>query len=286
VSTLGAARVAAARRLAAAGIADAARDARHLVAHAAGLPSDRLGLHASDPLTAPAAARLDAALALRAARVPVAQITGRRLFWGRAFAVTADVLDPRPETETLVAAALEAPVARLLDLGTGSGCLAVTLLAEWPDARGVGTDLSAPALAVAARNAACHGVAGRLELRTGDWFDALADHAPFDLIVSNPPYIPVADLAGLAPEVRDHEPHLALSDGGDGLGAYRRIAAGAERWLAPGGRLAVEVGPGQAATVAGMLARAGLGEIATRVDMDGRARVVSGTRPARLPLRG
>ena len=130
----------------------------------------------------------------------MAHVTGRQTFWGRDFAVSGDTLAPRPETETLVAAALERPFARVLDLGTGTGCLAVTLLAERPGARGVATDLSAAALAVAARNAEAHGVARRLELRHGDWWAPVTGR--FDLIVSNPPYVAEAEMAGLAPEVR------------------------------------------------------------------------------------
>ena len=259
-------------RLAAAGVPEPARDARRLLAHAAGIAPDRLSIHMADPLGTEAADRFAAALAARARRQPVAQITGGRAFWGRDFRVTADVLDPRPETETLVAAALEAPFARLLDLGTGSGCLAVTLLAERPAAQGVATDISEAALAVARENAERHRVADRLQLLRADWWSGVA--GAFDLIVANPPYIPVADLDALAPELRLHEPRAALTDGSDGLSAYRALAAGAVRHLAPGGRLAVEVGAGQAASVARLFAQAGLDPAGIRADMDGRQRVV------------
>ncbi|AMY68960.1 HemK family modification methylase [Frigidibacter mobilis] len=215
---------AAVARLAAAGVAEAPRDARRLLAHAMGIGADRLLLHLGEALSPAAAVAFDRAVAARAARQPVSQITGSRLFWGRAFRVTRDTLDPRPETETLIAAALERRFARVLDLGTGTGCIVLTLLAEQPEARGMGTDLSPAALAVAAGNAAALGLAERVELVASDWFAGVAGR--FDLIVSNPPYIAADEMAALDPEVRDWEPHLALTPGGDGLDAYRAIAAG------------------------------------------------------------
>lgn len=259
------------QRLDAAGIADAPRDARLLLAHALGIAPDRLTLVLRDPAGAEQAA-FGEAIARRAAREPVSHITGRRLFWGRAFHVTADVLDPRPETETLIAEALGAPFTRLLDLGTGSGAILLTLLAERPAARGLGCDLSPAALAVAEGNAATLGLSGRAEFRLGDWFGPVEGR--FDLIVSNPPYIAEAEMAGLAPEVL-REPRMALTPGGDGLDAYRAIARGAGAHLTPGGRLMVEIGPTQGAAVAGLMAAAGLQGIALHPDFDGRDRVVS-----------
>ena len=264
-------------RLAAGGLDDAGRDGRRLLAHALGVGPDRLALHLRDPIAPDAAARFDAAIAARSRRQPVAQITGQRAFWGRMFAVTHDVLDPRPETETLVAAALARPAARVLDLGTGSGCILLTLLAEWPQAAGIGTDVSGPALAVAADNAAALGLADRTTLRQGDWtgcIDAARD-GPFDLIVSNPPYIAAAEMAGLAPDVRDWEPPGALSPGGDGLAAYRAILPAVPRLLAPGGRVLLEIGPSQAASVTDIARAAGLCRIDVLRDMDGRDRVVA-----------
>ncbi|CAM5430196.1 peptide chain release factor N(5)-glutamine methyltransferase [Frigidibacter albus] len=269
---------AAVARLAAAGVAEAPRDARRLLAHAMGIGADRLLLHLGEALSPAAAVAFDRAVAARAARQPVSQITGSRLFWGRAFRVTRDTLDPRPETETLIAAALERRFARVLDLGTGTGCIVLTLLAEQPEARGMGTDLSPAALAVAAGNAAALGLAERVELVASDWFAGVAGR--FDLIVSNPPYIAADEMAALDPEVRDWEPHLALTPGGDGLDAYRAIAAGAGAHLAPGGRLLVEIGPAQGAAVAGLFAAAGLGRIRVLPDLDGRDRVVSAEAPA------
>ncbi|MGX0878297.1 release factor glutamine methyltransferase [Roseovarius sp. MBR-154] len=273
-----AALVAATRALQAARIEGAPGDARVLLAAAMQVPRDRLTLHLGDDLDAVAAARFDAMIARRMAREPVAKIIGRRAFWGRSFEVTADVLDPRPETECLIAEALRGPVpARLLDLGTGSGIIAVTLLAEWPVAQGVATDISAAALEVAGRNAARHGVGARLDLCRSDWFAQVT--GGFDLIVSNPPYIAAAEMADLSPEVRGHDPQAALTDGADGLSAYRRIAAGAGAHLRPGGRIAMEIGWQQGAQVRDILCAAGFAEVGVLPDLDGRERVVLGRWP-------
>lgn len=258
-------------RLAEAGIPDAPRDARLLLAHAAGIASDRLSLHLPEPLTPDAAARFDAALTARTTRSPVSHITGRRAFWGREFAVTPDVLDPRPETETLIAEALSGPFNRVLDLGTGSGAILVTLLAERPLATGLGVDLSEAALAIARRNAEALGTLPRARLVVSDWFAAVEGH--FDLIVSNPPYIAESEMAELSPEVL-REPRMALTPGGDGLDAYRAIAAGAPAHLVAGGRLMAEIGPTQGAAVAALFRQAGLSAVEVLPDLDGRDRVV------------
>ncbi|WP_145103204.1 peptide chain release factor N(5)-glutamine methyltransferase [Cereibacter sediminicola] len=265
-------------RLQAAGVEDAPRDARRLLAHALGIAPDRMTLHLSDPLLPEAATRFEAALAARSARQPVAQIVGERLFWGRPFRVTPDTLDPRPETECLIEAALAAPFASLLDLGTGTGCIAITLLAERRAARGVATDLSPAALAVAQDNARALGVADRLDCRRSDWFAAVPER--FDLILSNPPYIAAHEMADLAPEVRAWEPRMALTPEGDGLDAYRAITAGAPAHLATGGRLLLEIGAGQGADVAGLCTSAGLVEVRILPDLDGRDRLVSARLPA------
>ncbi|MDP3339808.1 peptide chain release factor N(5)-glutamine methyltransferase [Frigidibacter sp.] len=268
---------AAVARLAAAGVADAPRDARRLLAHAMGIGADRLLLHLGEVLPPAAAAAFELAVAARAARQPVSQITGSRLFWGRAFRVTRDTLDPRPETECLIAAALERPFGRVLDLGTGTGCIVLTLLAERPGARGMGTDLSEAALAVAAGNGVALGLGERVKFVASDWFAGVTGQ--FDLIVSNPPYITAEEMALLDPDVRDWEPHMALTPGGDGLDAYRAIAAGAGAHLAPGGRLLVEIGPLQGAAVEALFAAAGLKGIRALPDLDGRDRVVSAEAP-------
>lgn len=273
---------AAAAQLAEAGVAEPERDARLLYRWAARLDGAGLAAGIGEPAEMAEQARFALAVEARAQRMPVSHITGRREFWGRSFEVSEHVLDPRPETETLVAAALAGPApARILDLGTGSGCILATLLCEWPNAHGTGVDISLEALGVAARNAERLGLAGRIELLRTDWLQGI--EGPFDLVVSNPPYIAFAELGDLAPEVKEFEPIVALTPGGDGLGAYRQIAAGVGRVLAPGGRVMVEVGEGQAEAVSALFAAAGLEPAGTRPDMDGRTRVVLVRLPGNIP---
>ena len=260
-------------RLQAAGIEGAARDLRLLLAFAIGIAPDRLTLVLNDPLPEAAIARFEAAVAARAARQPVSQIVGGRLFWGRWFRVTPDVLDPRPETETLIAAALDGAFSRVLDLGTGSGAILITLLAERSGAVGTGVDLSDKALSVATGNAASLLVADRTSFLQSDWLGAVS--GSFDLVVANPPYISEAEMSGLSPEVRQWEPRLALTPGGDGLEAYRSILRDVRRVLAPSGRLLLEIGAGQGAAVAALCRTAGLQAVTVLQDMDGRDRVVS-----------
>lgn len=267
---------AATARLRAAGVPDPARDARLLLAHAARIDAARVTLIAPEELAGAVADRYEQLVALRAVRVPVSHLVGERAFYGRRFRISPDVLDPRPETEILIEAALAEPFSRLLDLGTGSGCILVTLLAERDDSTGLGVDLSDAACLQAAANAVLHGVAERAEIARSDWFAAVTGQ--FDLIVANPPYIALDEMPGLAEEVRRHEPEMALTDGGDGLGAYRRIADGVMQRLAPGGRLLVEIGPTQAAAVIALLARAGLSDIRVVADLDGRDRVIRARR--------
>ncbi len=237
------------------------------------MPSDRLILILPEVVPPVALARFDAAITDRALRKPLSQIVGYRMFWGRSFTVTADVLDPRPETETLVAAALRQPFATVLDLGTGSGAILLSLLADRPDAQGLGTDLSPAALAVAEGNAHRLSVPNAKFLQSG-WFAAV--HGRFDLIVSNPPYIAAAEMAALAPEVRNWEPAMALTPGGDGLDAYRAITGAVAGHLATGGRLLVEIGPTQGAAVQAMFRAAGLVGVNVMTDFDHRDRVVQG----------
>ncbi|MFC6687615.1 peptide chain release factor N(5)-glutamine methyltransferase [Jhaorihella thermophila] len=267
---------AAAARLRAAGVADPARDARLLLAHAARIDAARVTLIAPEELSPEIAERYEQLVSLRAIRVPVSHLTGEREFYGRRFKISGEVLDPRPETETLIEAALSEPFARVLDLGVGSGCILVTLLAERAQATGLGVDISEAACLQASANAVLHGVAERAEIRRSDWLSDVAGR--FDLIVSNPPYIALDEMAGLDEEVRRHEPELALTDGGDGLGAYRRIADGVMRHLAPGGRLLVEIGPTQVAAVIALFAQAGLVDIGIVQDLDGRDRVIRARR--------
>ncbi len=210
----------------------------------------------------------------RATRVPLSHVLGYRDFYEHRFVVSADVLDPRPDTEALIIAALEAPFQRVLDLGTGSGCILLSLLAAQSDAHGVGTDMSDAALAIAVQNAEQLALTERTTLRQSDWFNAV--EGQFDLIVSNPPYIAADEMDDLQPEVRLHEPRMALTDEADGLTAYRVITAHAHAHLQPGGRLMFEIGPTQAAAVTTLMKDAGFARIRVIPDLDGRDRVVVG----------
>ncbi len=260
-----------------AGIEDPPREARALVALALGVGADRITLMGPDPAPGDAEARLRPLLEARAdRRVPLSHLTGRRDFFDHRFEVSADVLDPRADTETLVEAALAAPFRQVLDLGTGSGCILLSLLAAREGASGLGTDISPAALAVADRNARALGVADRCMLLCTDWYDGVEGR--FDLIVSNPPYIAAHEMAGLAPELL-HEPRQALTDEGDGLSAYRRIVPGAPAHLAPGGRLLVEIGWTQAEEVQALFVGAGFHDVAVIRDIEGRARVIGGQIP-------
>ncbi|MEL6479744.1 MAG: peptide chain release factor N(5)-glutamine methyltransferase [Pseudomonadota bacterium] len=257
--------------LSAAAVPGPERDARLLYRWAAGMDGAALAAAINDPAEAEELRRFQGAIAARAARQPVSHILGHRIFWGRQFRVTPNVLDPRPESETLIDTALAEPAGRVLDLGTGSGCLLVTLLLEWPGATGMGVDLSAAALAIAGENAAALGASPRATFRRSDWFEAV--DGVFDLIIANPPYLSAADMAEIAPELR-HEPAMALSPGGDGLAAYRQIVARAAAHLTPGGRLLVEIGQRNGSDVSALVEAAGLSEIRVVQDMDGRDRVV------------
>jgi len=269
--------VAATARLRAAGVPDPARDARVLLAHAARIEASRVTLIAPEELSPEIAERYDQLISLRAIRVPVSHLLGEREFYGRRFRVSRDVLDPRPETEALIEAALSEPFDHVLDLGVGSGCILITLLAERSSASGIGADLSEAACLQASANAVQHQVQGRVEILQSDWFENI--DGKFELIVSNPPYISLSEMNELSPEVREHEPRMALTDEGDGLGAYRHIAASVPDFLIRGGRILVEIGPTQGRKVAALFQAAGLAETRIIPDLDGRDRVVV----ARMP---
>ncbi len=269
--------VAATRALAAAGIPDPGRDARRLFSHALGIEPGRLTLVLPDPLDATALASFDALIARRAMREPVSHLTGTRAFYGRDFIVNGAVLDPRPETETLIEAALSLPFKRVLDLGTGSGCILLTLLAETPGSTGLGIDISAAACAVAAQNASALGLDQRAQFQLGNWHAGpLGD---YDLIVANPPYIALSEMARLSPEVRDWEPRAALTDEGDGLGAYRAILNGITQHMTEGARLIMEIGPSQAEEVSVLVLTAGFAQVDVIQDLDGRDRIVMAIQP-------
>ena len=268
--------------LTAAGIDNARFEARLLLSHASGLSTGELISRGRDEAPAQIAESLRALAARRIKREPMAYILGEREFWGLPFKVSPAVLVPRPDSETVIETAISllpdrTLALRLLDLGTGSGCLLLTLLHEYPEATGTAFDASPEALAMARENAAALGVEGRVRWVEGDWRrPGWAEDlpAPFDLIVSNPPYIEAATIAGLMPEVSRFEPRLALDGGPDGLEAYREIAAMASRLLAPQGWILAEVGEGQALAVTGFFVSAGLVPEVPRKDLGGIERVV------------
>ena len=261
------------------GVEQPEREAALLLTRASGIrASDLIG--APEALLGDAAERVAAFATRRAAGEPLSRISGRREFWSLDLAISPDVLDPRPETETIVAAAvagmeaLRGEALRILDLGVGSGALLCALLTEFPLSIGVGVDLSEPAAAIARGNLAALGLADRATVQIGDW--GVGIDGAFDLIVANPPYIRSGEIAGLDPEVRDHDPRLALDGGEDGLVAYRALASELMRLLAPAGRFYLEVGEGQAEQVGRILRAGGLGVSRVLADLSGRARVVAG----------
>jgi release factor glutamine methyltransferase len=259
-------------KLAAAGIEDARSDAWLLLAAVTGRSRAELIAGAPAPLSLAEEQRLEALVARRLAREPMAYILGSREFWSLPFEVGPAVLVPRPESETVVEAALAqiadrtAPL-RILDLGTGSGCLLLALLAELPRASGLGIDCSTAALVIAKSNARRLGLAERAEFREGDWGRGLA--GPFDIIVCNPPYVAQTDAENLAPEVRVFEPQEALFAGPDGLSAYDALAPHCTRLLAEDGVVFLEIGQGQGASVEGIMRRHGLRLVAARADLAG-----------------
>jgi release factor glutamine methyltransferase len=241
-------------RLRIAGVDEHHREAASLLAHIIGREAVFLIAHPEYELTGAVACAFDEVVARRERREPFHYIVGRKESYGLEFEVASGVLIPRPETEILVEDAIESLSALadpdLFEIGVGSGCISVSILVNVPNGLAVAVDISGEALSIAGRNAARHGVADRLELRKGDVYEGL--EGAFDLIVSNPPYIPDGDLASLQAEVGGFEPHGALFGGGDGLDIVRRIVSGAPRFLKPGGGLLIEIGFGQAESVKDM----------------------------------
>jgi release factor glutamine methyltransferase len=275
-----------AKEFRACGIEDAQADARILTAHALGLSRAQLISQADRALEPREVEAMSVRALRRLAREPVSRIIGSREFWGLDLAIDPSVLDPRPDTETVVELALDWITTRhlkneklrILDIGTGSGALLLALLSELPAAHGIATDNSIAALTRARTNAHRLGFADRCMFVACNFTDAL--RGPFDLVVSNPPYISSAEIPGLAPEVRDHDPLLALDGGEDGLAAYRAIASDALRLLVPRGRLVVELGQGQADSVGAIIGAAGLSiETPIRRDLAGINRALCATAP-------
>jgi release factor glutamine methyltransferase len=268
--------------LAAAGCEEPRRRARWVVAAALRMSVAEVFGRPERVLGAAEQARIAALRDRLAAREPLGRVLGHREFWGLDFALSPETLEPRPESETIIEAVLarlcdrRAPY-RFLDLGTGTGCLLLALLSEYPRASGVGVDLAPGAAATARLNAAALGLHGRAAFVADDWGGALT--GGFDAVVANPPYIATPALAGLMPEVRDHDPRLALDGGEDGLAAYRAIAADLSRLLVPGGLFAGEVGMGQQAVVAATVAAGGLAVETTLPDLAGIPRCLVARRP-------
>jgi release factor glutamine methyltransferase len=271
--------------LAAAGIENVRLEARLLLAKAAGATTEELIAHGSEEVSADVARRLTGYVARRVRREPMAYVLGEREFWGLPFQVSPAVLVPRPDSETVIEAALALlpdrhRAWRVLDLGVGSGCLLLTLLTEYQAALGVGVDVSGDALAVAGANAKALGVASRAKLAMGDWRIAGWHEClcgPFDLVVANPPYIRAGDLAGLMPEVAQFEPRVALDGGPDGLDAYRAIVAAIPHLLAPGGHFLAEIGAGQVSHISELFRSAGLAVEGPWKDLSGIERVLGAT---------
>ena len=264
------------RRLRDAGIENPRLDARLLIQEATGLEAEGVARDPGHILTAGSLQKLCAGIRRRQHHEPVSRIVGSREFWSLDFAISAEVLDPRPDTETLIDALLQAETDRskpilIADLGTGSGCLVCAALSEFSNAYGIGTDRSSSAINVAKENARALGLSSRVEFIRGQWASAIAAQS-IDVILTNPPYIPSRQIAELAPEVAEFDPRMALDGGEDGLDAYRAIARDVERVIKPGGKSFVEIGPGQAEAVVSLFESDRIQEVKKIPDLSGQLR--------------
>jgi release factor glutamine methyltransferase len=285
-STVGAVLLAAQTRLKAAGVDTPRLDAILLLAEATALSEVMIRGRPEMPLAADAVAAFEAMLQRRLRREPVSKIIGRREFWSLEFRTGPDVLDPRGDSETLVAGVLAAipdrkASLRIVDFGTGSGCLLLSLLHELPNATGVGIDVSPPALAIAQENAERLGLSSRCIFRLGSWGRGI--EGSFDILISNPPYIESGVVPDLEPEVADYDPLLALDGGADGQDAYRALLPDMARLAAKDAFAALEVGMGQDVAVSRLLAEAGFAGIAVLPDLSGIGRVVTGRKSVQIP---
>ena len=260
------------QKLKQADIDTAGPDARLLAAAAMEINTEQVTLKALDHVSKQQQDHFESMIEQRRNFKPVSRILGKRQFWNRWFEISPDVLDPRGDSEVLVNLALQQKADRILDLGTGSGILALTLLSEWPDALAVGADICEKALLIAQRNAVQLEVSDRFQAQKSDWFEAIVGQ--FDLIVSNPPYIGEDEIPHLDPDVRLYDPMIALSPGRDALQAYQNIASDAIGYLKPGGRLLVEIGFRQGEAVRALFASNGLKSVETIQDLNGLDRVV------------
>lgn len=285
--TIGAVIAAAAERLKQADVAETPRlDAILLLSHVSGISTDRIRLAPEASITQNVASAFEVLLKRRLAHEPVSKIVGLREFWSLEFRTSRDVLDPRPDSETLVAGVLAAipdksAQLRLVDFGTGSGCLLLSLLHELPNASGLGIDISPAALSIAQENAQRLGLAARVNFRHGSWGAGL--DGPFDILISNPPYIESRIVPTLEPEVAQYDPLLALDGGVDGLAAYRALIPDMARLAASDAFAALEVGMGQDVAVGRLLGAAGFGPTAVLPDLGGIGRVVTGRKSVQIP---
>jgi release factor glutamine methyltransferase len=245
--------------------------------HEAGIPDPTNEARKLEALAAEQGVDLAQLVSRRATHEPFSHIAGRRAFWNHDFYVTADVLDPRPDTETLVEAALSLPFDRVLDLGTGSGCILCSLLAERPSTMGIGADISPEALQVAMRNAEVTATTDQVDWIESDWFSAVEGR--FDLITSNPPYITEAAYSELDPTVQRFEPRIALTPGGDGLTPYRLIAEQGAGYLTPDGYVLLEIGYDQGASVQAIFGAGGWRGVSCIPDLNGKDRVIRAKAP-------
>lgn len=258
-------------------IDNAPRDARILVAHALGIPKSQLSMKIKENVSEETKASLEKLISRRINREPIAKILGKRQFWGRTFFINEDVLDPRGDTETLIDYVIDGPVRSVLELGTGSGVIAISLACEWKEVHVVATDISEAALFVAQKNAQNFDVQDKIDFLKSDWFEAI--EGKFDLIISNPPYVGLSEINEISQEVLNYDPDLALFAGSDGLGAYKRIIPNLTKFLNPGGTVILEIGASQSESVENLMNSYGLSEVKTLKDLARKDRLVTAKSP-------
>jgi len=262
-----------ANKLSESGIEGAARDARILTAHALQIPISELSLKINEQVSGEITSKLEKLIIRRIHREPISKILGRREFWGRTFSIDENVLDPRSDTETLIDFVIEKPVESVLDLGTGSGAIAVTLACEWQEVHVTATDISDDALSLAKINAEKFNVQNKIHFLKSDWFETV--RGPFDLIISNPPYIGLIEQEEISAEVIKYDPKIALFAGSDGLGAYKRIIPNLAKFLSPDGRVVLEIGASQGIQVKNMMNVVGFINVEIVRDLSGKDRLVA-----------
>jgi release factor glutamine methyltransferase len=260
-------------KLSRSGIEDAARDARILTAFAFEIPISELSLKINEQVSGKITSKLEKLILRRIDREPVSKILGRREFWGRSFSISENVLDPRADTETLIDFVIEKPVKSVLELGTGSGAIAITLACEWKEVQVTAIDISEDALSLAKLNAENFNVQNKIHFLKSDWFETV--RGSFDLIISNPPYIGLVEQDEIAAEVIKYDPQIALFAGRDGLEAYKRIIPNLAKFLNPDGLVVLETGASQSNQVKNMMNAVGLIDAKIVKDLSGKDRLVA-----------